>query len=618
MQEQPYQDDLERDRPRLCSTPALPPDFFDLTAQTPDASRKRKGAMQQATVEQSLHEPTSLSNPSSSTGRETSGPCQLGPPAVTKPTPAVDRLNSSDQLPGAAISSTEKIALCCESLSIVRTPSPARVHNERQYQRAQPRPYQATDFDTSVERLGRQEGKGSAPGSQFEMKAPPYLQLPEKRYGRVPRNLRWTIFSVYRRLCILVIAANVSATVALGANNDLFKLPDSVPHISTAVSINLVVAVLMRQELVVNALFLVVGNLPQSLPLKLRHLAAKVYHYGGIHSGAGISTFLWFLLYNNAISKLCRSNHVANSYKVAILFFMSIIDGLLILIIVFAEPTLRFKIHNIWEVTHRFAGWMTVAAFWTLFGLLAKVQAQQEKSSVGHVFIHSPTFWCLLITTVSLILPWLRLRKVTAEPIQLSDHAVRLRFHHTQFPAGAAQKISYDGLREFHPFAGIAELDNRPNEFSIIISNAGDWTKKTIQNPPTRLWKRGIPMRGVINVATMFKRVIFIATGSGIGPVLSVLKCRDRFACRIIWSTREPEATYQKEIVEYIRKVDPDAIIFNTSDNGDPDLVHEAYQLYVSHDAEAVFIISNQKVTRKVTYDLECRGVPIFGVIFDS
>lgn len=569
-------------------------------------------------MEQMLHEFTSLSSPSVAHVRVNPELGRYDSSTATDSTHTVGRLNSSDRRPSAGSSSTEKTALSGEHLSILRTPVLAKLHGEQQHQQAQPKPYQTAAIDASFEQVDCQEDKSSAPNASAGLNEQPHVRQPEKRYGRVPRNLRSNIFSVYRRLCILVIAANVSAMVALGAKNDLFKLPDSVPHISTAVSVNLVVAVLMRQELVVNALFLVVGNLPQSLPLKLRLLAAKVYHYGGIHSGAGISTLIWFLLFNNAISKLCRTGRIAHSYKVGILFFMSIIDGLLTLIIVFAEPKLRAKAHNIWEMTHRFAGWMTVVAFWVLFGLLSKIQAQQEKSSVGHVFVHSPTLWCLLITTVSLILPWLRLRKVDVEPVRLSDHAVRLRFHYTQFPAGAAQKISHDGLREFHPFAGIAELENRPNEHSIIISNAGDWTQKTIQHPPSRLWKRGIPMRGVINVATMFKRVVFIATGSGIGPVLSVLGCRDRFSCRIIWSTREPEVTYQKEVVDYVRKVDPRAIIFNTSDNEEPDLVHEAYQLYKSHDAEAMFIISNPQTTREVVYDLECRGVPIFGVIFDS
>jgi ribosomal protein L14E/L6E/L27E len=33
---------------------------------------------------------------------------------------------------------------------------------------------------------------------------------------------------------------------------------------------------------------------------------------------------------------------------------------------------------------------------------------------------------------------------------------------------------------------------------------------------------------------------------------------------------------------------------------------------------EAVVVISNQRVTRKVVYGLETRGVPAYGAIFDS
>ena len=58
--------------------------------------------------------------------------------------------------------------------------------------------------------------------------------------------------------------------------------------------------------------------------------------------------------------------------------------------------------------------------------------------------------------------------------------------------------------------------------------------------------------------------------------------------------------------MKYIKKVDPNVVIFNTSENKNPDVVREAYQLYKDHNAEAVFIISNPKGTRKVVYDLKC------------
>ena len=47
-------------------------------------------------------------------------------------------------------------------------------------------------------------------------------------------------------------------------------------------------------------------------------------------------------------------------------------------------------------------------------------------------------------------------------------------------------------------------------------------------------------------------------------------------------------------------------------------MVALTYQLYREFDAEAVFVISNPKVTRKVVYGMETRGVAAYGAIFDS
>ena len=60
------------------------------------------------------------------------------------------------------------------------------------------------------------------------------------------------------------------------------------------------------------------------------------------------------------------------------------------------------------------------------------------------------------------------------------------------------------------------------------------------------------------------------------------------------------------------------AVIIDTKISGRPDLVQEAYKLYKASDAEAIFVISNPKVTRKVVYSLESRGIPVFAPIFDS
>ena len=47
-------------------------------------------------------------------------------------------------------------------------------------------------------------------------------------------------------------------------------------------------------------------------------------------------------------------------------------------------------------------------------------------------------------------------------------------------------------------------------------------------------------------------------------------------------------------------------------------MVAITYKLVVEAQAEAVFIISNPKLTRRVVYAMESRGIAAYGAIFDS
>ena len=223
-----------------------------------------------------------------------------------------------------------------------------------------------------------------------------------------------------------------------------------------------------------------------------------------------------------------------------------------------------------------------------------------------------------MLVTVSLIIPWLRLRKVPVRVELLSDHASRWHFDYTNVELCSASRVTDKPLKEWHSFAGIPEPDGKG--FSVIVSNAGDWTKRMIQNPPTKLWVRGIPTRGVLHIAPIFKKLVIVATGSGIGPVLSLLSARD-IPCRVLWSARDPVNTYAKNILDEVFVADPKALVYDTKildPNKRPDLLRIAYGLYRDSGAEAVFVISNQKVTQKLVYGLESRGVPTFAPIFDS
>lgn len=113
--------------------------------------------------------------------------------------------------------------------------------------------------------------------------------------------------------------------------------------------------------------------------------------------------------------------------------------------------------------------------------------------------------------------------------------------------------------------------------------------------------------------------MVIVATGSGIGPVLSLLKGVPNMRnVRILWSTKDPLAHYGQGVIDDVLATDPNAVIINTTICKRPDLLEQAHSMYVDSGAEAVFVISNPHVTRKTIYGLESRGVPAFAPIFDS
>ena len=133
----------------------------------------------------------------------------------------------------------------------------------------------------------------------------------EKKHPKPIRNLRYMFFSVYRRLFSITFSANVAVLIGLAATHQA-----NTGKIAYAVISNLLVGILMRQEYVVNILFEIFTAWPQSTPLIIRRISARVFHIGGreylppfqvrrlhsdewilVHSGCGISGTIWLILF---------------------------------------------------------------------------------------------------------------------------------------------------------------------------------------------------------------------------------------------------------------------------------------------------------------------------------
>lgn len=433
--------------------------------------------------------------------------------------------------------------------------------------------------------------------------------------------VRYAILTLYRRLFTLVFFANAGVFIwIMLSNQKLLALVN-------ATAANLLACGLARQPLIVNTIFRVVLSVPRSAPFALRRIASKVYHYGGVHSGSGVAALVWYIGFVGVMSHQywtppSVSAATVVSFSAAPVALAYIILVLLLAIIVVATPTFRMKYHDYFELTHRFSGWLIVSLFVALLLVFAHEISQAQGQNLGLFLVELPAFWFLILTVVAIVQPWLMLRKVPVRAEVLSTHAVRLHFDHAVTTFGKGTQLAKHPLRDWHGFATFpdpspAGTRGTPS-FSCLVSKAGDWTADTIKNPPTHLWKRGVLLYGFAYSMRVFKRVIVVTTGSGIGPCLSFLGDDNRPELRVIWQTRAPLRTYGQGVIDLVHRMDDCPIIMDTNQMGRVDMVPIVHRQFADFNAEAVCVISNPGLTRRIVYELEARGVPAFGPIFDS
>lgn len=138
--------------------------------------------------------------------------------------------------------------------------------------------------------------------------------LPAKNGFHGWRWVRHRFFSTYRRLFALIFLGNLGAFIAILHRAVTGKTSISLPNVSTAVAANLLVAVLMRQEHVVNLLYWACANLiPLSAPLSIRRLSARVFHLGGVHSGCAVAAVMWWVIFTGVATANFSNGNTASA-----------------------------------------------------------------------------------------------------------------------------------------------------------------------------------------------------------------------------------------------------------------------------------------------------------------
>lgn len=444
-----------------------------------------------------------------------------------------------------------------------------------------------------VETMKSESSYGDLEGQQNRMKPAVYS------------TLRYTLLDTYRRLFSLVFFGNAIALIVVLARGGYIL------DFITACAANIMVCGLARQPLIVNALFYIFCLIPTSAPIRLRHLACKIFHLGGVHSSCGVASLMWYIAF---LAVYCYQFKPSPT-NTTVLVVACLILCVLVVVIVVTYPEFRAKHHDIFEFAHRFGAWTILVLFWALLLTFSS----REKPPMGRFLVSQPTFWLLIITTLAITQPWTMLRKVDVVPEALSTHVVRLHMNYANVVYGQAISMSRHPLRDWHSFAVIPDrFDTPQTRFSCLVSKAGDWTSSVIAEQPTKIWIRGIPTSGFAYVMRLFSRIIVVATGSGIGPCVALIDDDNRPAMKVMWQTRSPLKTYGQRTLDLVHRLDSDPMVIDTSKTGRVDMMPSIMQLFKDFDAEAVCIISNGATTKNLVFALERRGVRAYGPIFDS
>lgn len=340
-----------------------------------------------------------------------------------------------------------------------------------------------------------------------------------------------------------------------------------------------------------------------------------MYHVGGIHVGASVAGVSWLVAFA-WVATAARVGDPTSALLAVVVLAWSLV-ALTALITVCALPPLRVRFHDAFEASHRFGGWTAIALFWPLTAVSALSRPTGARDAAPlWVLASSWQVWMLLVMTSSIALPWLRLRRVPITVERPSSHAAIVRLDHGMTPpVVATMSISRHPLKDWHTFATL-RIPNSSG-YRLLVSRAGDWTSRFIDDPPTHVWVKGVPASSVLEMELLYERIVYVATGSGIGPLLGQVLAA-RVPARLIWSARAPRATYGDELVDRIEAAQPGAVVWDTAQRGKPDLVRLALRACEESAAEAVVVVSNKATTWSVVHGVERRGIPAVGPIFDS
>jgi hypothetical protein len=259
----------------------------------------------------------------------------------------------------------------------------------------------------------------------------------------------------YNRLIVLVLAAN-ALLAAYGAGHwEHFGL--ALGTVAVIAQANIALAIIFRQQYVINFLGWLATRPPVTWPIKVRWALGKFYHFGGLHVGFALAGTVSYLTF---VAMLIYGFATGTGGAGAAVVAVSLVAASLIVVIVFmARPGSRTKRHDTFEATHRFCGWAVLVLVWLNTIVFT---ASRAHGSAASALLTAPTFWLLALTTGGTAWPWLLLRTVAVTVERPSSHLAIVHLNQDlKPPVGTTRAISRSRLYGWHQFANVPAPDGR-------------------------------------------------------------------------------------------------------------------------------------------------------------
>ncbi|KDP21069.1 hypothetical protein JCGZ_21540 [Jatropha curcas] len=446
------------------------------------------------------------------------------------------------------------------------------------------------------------------PSASKREQAPKPARKPESRLSVI--LLDQGLFTVYKRLFVVSLTLNITALV-LAATSHFPYARNRAALFSIA---NILALTLCRSEAFLRVVFwLAVKVLGRSwIPLPIKTATTSLLQsLGGIHSSCGVASIAW-LIYALVLTLKDRENTSSEIIAVA-----STILSLLCLSALAAFPLIRHLHHNVFERTHRFAGWIALGLLWAFVILTISYDPKTKSysSELGSRLIKQQEFWFTVAITVLIIIPWVTVRRVPVKLSSPSGHASIIKFQ-GGVKSGILGRISPSPFSEWHAFGIISD---GKTEHMMLAGAVGDFTKSLVSNPPSHLWVRQVHFAGLPYLVNMYDRVLLVATGSGICVFLSFLLQPSKADVCVLWVAKGIEQNFGKEIKEMMSGHPKDkVIVHDTAVLGRPNVSQMSVDTAKKWGAEVVIVTSNPEGSRDVVNACKAAGISAFGPIWDS